>query len=99
MEDVKAIGSEKFAVRSNAVQLLSALAYFSEQGCQVILDGLMRFQQKSSKKFWTEILVDELSQNSADIDYKASLMALINCIMFNVHVDKRSKIRNEFLGR
>lgn len=55
------------------------------------------FQQKSSKQHWTEVLVAELKH--PDIDYTASLMALINCIMFNVTSDRRVQIRNELLGK
>lgn len=44
------IDSDSFAVRSNAVQLLSALAYYSERGCRVTLEALKRFQVRTARQ-------------------------------------------------
>ncbi|KAG7204182.1 hypothetical protein KM043_002019 [Ampulex compressa] len=93
-----ALDTACLSVKKQVVELLSALCVYSQDGRQRAIDVLLMYQERKGERYRLRIVVDELQKATAD-DYRAALLAFINCLIISTPVLKdRIRIRNEFIG-
>ncbi|XP_037775290.1 inverted formin-2-like [Penaeus monodon] len=94
----KSLDSRNMLVKKQVFELLSALSVYSEKGHALALDALNNYKVFKNQRYRFRLVVEELA--SAEVmDYQATLLAFVNCIVLGVgSLQGRVAIRNEFIG-
>ncbi|XP_076038925.1 inverted formin-2-like [Oratosquilla oratoria] len=94
----KALDSKNLLVKKQVFELLSALCLYSEKGHALALDALSSYKVSRQKRYRFTLVIEELSKSEV-LDYTATILAFVNCIILGTsHLPTRCSIRNELIG-
>lgn len=95
---VKALDTTDTLVKKHVFDLLSALCVYSREGYRLTLNALDSYKTQKKQRYRFSLIVNEL-KSADDIPYRATLLAVVNCIIVaNEEVKDRVTVRNEFIG-
>ncbi|GAB0094269.1 FH2 domain-containing protein [Sergentomyia squamirostris] len=93
-----ALDTENVTVKKQIVELLSALCAYSAEGYNRAIETLEHFMNHKKERYRLKIVVREL-ENTTMPEYQMALLAFINCLIISAPtLQRRIKIRNEFIG-